>query len=484
MEPQEVLRDAESSVKGRRRSEAVEQINYLIESNALLGEGWLKVAHMALAIGESNSARQAADRYYRASGKTVDAAIKAAGIVAETGHLNDALKYVEKAARKDQANPALYHIVGTIKAQLGQLTEARENLSKVLSLSPHLGITWYTLASITDFSRVDAVYKKLVAAEQSIADKSDQNYALYCYAKAKAFADKGDYDAAERAINAGAKLFMHQQPFDIERNRQVVDKIIAANAADKLTQLPSSNTDTQRTTAILGLPRSGTTLLGQILTTHSEFAGAGEFAGIAAATLHLSNEDTYNFPAFMERHGEPQMAVDFMSDIYHSVAAQRFGETGRLVDKTFLLNRRFGIFKQLAPNAKAIYLRRDVNDVAWSCFKTPFRSGHPWSWHPQSIAEYIKSEHKLLEHWQSVYGDEILVIDYEQLVSEPKEMLVKICSHIGVEFEPSMLDFHRSSHPVLTSSLGQVHRELNDNAVKRSQNYERFVQAFRHYYDK
>jgi len=482
MEGMEVFKDAEAAVKGRRRSEAVQQLNYLIQTKPKLASTWLKTAQLALTIGEKSIATKAAELFGSEVGRSVDNDVKRAGIYAEAGDLKKALKLIEPLTKRDVPVPSIYHLVGTVKAQTGDLLGARTNLSKALALSPQLGITWYTIATVTDFNEQTGVFTKLVEAEKSFKSQTDRNFALYSYALGKAYADRREYEQSEAMYQRGAKIFIQLKPFDIQADTQDVNAIIRNFNSNALDDIPTSKLDYDRPVAVLGLPRSGTTLLGQMLASHPVFKGSAESNALTGATMHLSAENRVDFPSFMKRHGDAQMAIDYMSQVYQHITEESFSGNGKVVDKTLSLNRSFGIFSKILPRSKAIYISRNAEDIAWSCYKTPFRANYSWSWHPETIATHIKNELRLIEHWKELFPERILHITYEDLVKKPEQTLTEVCGFLNIEYDKKMLAFHKNDQAVLTSSVGQVHKPINQNSVNLSANYPEFSKVFQKFY--
>ncbi|MDP5141724.1 sulfotransferase [Rheinheimera baltica] len=458
-----------------KRTEAVALIAHFIEKAPALKADWLKVASLALRIGEITLAKQAADLFYGSCRKDINADIHYAGIYAEAGDLQNALKIIDPYIKENTALPSLQHLAGTVYAQLGQLGKARVSLIYALELAPYLGITWFTLASIVNFKEHPVLLQKLEQAYEQCAGQDLRNKQQFLYALGKAYDDVGYYDKAWQSYSAGASIIRSLSKYSPDTDTTEVEAIINNFTSGAQQLLPYSRSNCERGIAILGLPRSGTTLLGQMLSEHSKIAGAAEFNGIGAACFHLQSDNFLNFPAYIKQHGHAVGALDHIASVYQHVAKQYFPNDGFRVDKTLNLNRYFGIWAQAFPKGKAIYIRRNDENTAWSCFKTNFRSQAAWSWSANSIKSYISNERRLLEHWKTIYNARILEINYEDLVAEPELTLTKVCNHLGLEFEGSMLHFYKSKSPVYTSSVGQVHQPLEQSKIELSERYPQFL---------
>ena len=475
MSNQYTLVDVVTAVRCGKRVEAQALIAYFIDNNISLGAGWLQLAALAIRIGELQLARKAADLYYRQVERDADTDVRYAGLYAETGELIKAFDIIKPYIDQKYSLPSVYHMAGTIKAQLGELQQARLLLLEAIALAPHLGITWFTLANIVDFKQHKGLLERLelVCRETKSSDKLNNHFLNYALAKAQD--DCGAYKAAWQLYDRGADIMRSLKTFALQDDKAQVQSLKNHFNKDALNLIPSSRKQNINVVAILGLPRSGTTLLGQMLSRHSKVQGAGEMNAIAASCMHLQGENFHNFPAFIKAHGHPEAALEHIATVYQHVASQYFDGNGYIIDKSLNLNRCFGVFAQALPMAKAIYIRRNDEDTAWSCFRNHFRHQADWSWKPKDIASYIAHERSLLEHWKTLYCDRILEIQYEDLVATPEVVLRNLCQHLEWSYEPVMLEFYQSKSAVLTSSVGQVHQPLHAGRLGLARNYPAFL---------
>ncbi|NRQ42680.1 sulfotransferase [Rheinheimera sp. YQF-2] len=472
------LNDILCAVREGKRTEVHALIAHFIENKSDLKTDWLKVSVLALRIGDTNLAAQAADLFHRSCPKNAETDIQYAGLYAEIGDLDRALQVVTPYIVRKVALPSVYHLAGTVQAQQGKLKEARLNLLQALALAPQLGISWYTLASIVDFNQHPGLLQKMELAFSQLQANDQHNIQQFMYALAKAYSDRRDYNKAWEYYSAGAQIMAKLCKYSVDDDAKEIKCLVAGFTNSAMQQMSKSRSLYDRSIAVLGLPRSGTTLLGQMLSAHSKVKGAGEFNAIGVACMHLRGDNFTDFPSFIARHGHSVAALEHIANVYQQVAEQRYAGQGYIIDKSLNLNRHFGMWAQAMPKGKAIYISRNDEDTAWSCFKSNFRSQAGWSWSIPHIAAYIKNERQLLQHWQKLYADRILHICYEDLVSKPKEVLTKVCQHLDLQYEPSMLSFYENNGPVFTSSVGQVHQPLHQGNIGLSQHYPDFVSLF------
>lgn len=472
------LNDLLVAVRRGTRAESVAILNHFIENEEPLESDWIKCAALALRIGEIDKAKQAADLYRAVMPQTLRHLINYCGVYAEAGDLNRVLKLVEPQIKKDINDPNLFHLAGTVAAQLGHLDRAKYYLMHALKLAPQSGITWFTLSSITDFKKYPELLEKLEQALATIPAADEKNLQQFHYSLGKAYADVGRFEDSYNAYTQGAAIMQGVSRYSIENDQAFIADLIANHSAKALAQLPKAQTGYNRAVALLGLPRSGTTLLGQMLAKHSKIKGAAETNAIGHASMHLRNENFSDFPGFIAQHGDAQGAIDHIADVYAHVLNQQFSGNNLVVDKTIQLSRHLGIWAQALPQGRAVYIKRAPTDVAWSCFKSNFRSRADWSWSAGDIAAYMQHDEQLMNHWLAVMGERILTISYEELCHEPERVLREVCAHIGLAYEPHMLHFYKDNGPVFTSSVGQVHEPIHQKRIGLAANYPEFLAAY------
>lgn len=471
------LSDVQESMKARRRTETVEKIRYAIEKRLPLKTHWLMLAKMSLGLREVVLATECVDTMQQQTQRTVTTDIQRAGIYAEAGYLHRALATAEPLTLQQPDNPSIMHLCGTIRAQLGDFPVADQYFRQVIQLAPQLGISWLTLASFTDFSNDTELFQQLLDAADNYSEDAPVNWMHYHYAIGKALTDRKRLEDAFKAYEKGAALMAQQSRYQASFDKRFVTDLQTYFSKQGMKAVPESRVKYNRVIAVLGLPRSGTTLLGQILSNHSAVAGAAETGAFGQACAHLSSRDTMNFPAFMGRHGDAQAGIDMITQTYQELTDVRYPDHGYIVDKSLNLNRLFGIWMKAVPQGKAIYIRRKPEHIAWSCYKTAFRGGADWSWSKESIQTYIQNEISLLTHWEKCFPDRILTINYEELVTNTTEVMNKVYGHIGLEPEESAYSPKGSKNPVLTSSLGQVNEDISDESIKRAKAAEAIFNA-------
>lgn len=230
------------------------------------------------------------------------------------------------------------------------------------------------------------------------------------------------------------------------------DAIIAGGA--KLSPR-ASEPRSDRPIFLLGMPRSGTTLLQRILSAHKEVAGGGEFAGMGVATMDFRRAAASGETA----------TLDEVHSTYLHLLNERFGATGKIVDKSINNLYYADIIAGTFSNAPIILLERNARDVAWSCFRTCFNRGMHWSWALADIGAHLRAEQRLIEHWKSIMPERLIIVQYEALVREPRKVLPDLFARCGLEFSEHVYNFYQQKSAVMTASVAQVNKPLHAESI-------------------
>ncbi|TNE38018.1 MAG: hypothetical protein EP347_07020 [Alphaproteobacteria bacterium] len=467
------------ALQERNRGLAASHIRELLVRNAPLGDQWLLVAKLAVQIGERDLALQAADAFGWVDTQDPQRIVARAGFLAEVGNLKEALAWVEPLLETIGEDPILLHFCGTAYSQFGQLDEALDYLRRALDIEPLLGPTWLTLAALKTFTDEDPEYVELEELYVQMAAREPANRAPYLYALGKARSDIGDFPGAYEAYAKGAKLRKKQgAPFQFGAEARQVQEIISSLDRPALEALKPNYDQGSSTIFVLGWPRSGTTLLEQILTSHSRVSDGGELNLFGQAHLEVGGLSHEALSSFASHFEAPELAWQRISATYAYMLKQKFGSHSVLVDKSLNNARFLGSIYLTQPNAPIIWMDRNPADAAWSCFHTYFNQGLPWSWSFDEIGQYFRLERALMEHWQNVLGDKVLRVPYEELVSHPDTWIPRVLEHCFLPMESGVERFYETDRAVLTASVAQVRRPLSKLSIGASRPYHKWMQAF------
>ena len=454
-----VLKD----VKNQQRTLAAKTIQSLLDKDANLKKNWGGITRLAISIGEFKNAIKCSQKYLAISPKEPKRIIQAAAILAECREIAAAIELV-RPLLKDKNTPDILHFLGTAYSQIGNIDLAKKYLIALVKIAPKSAISWLTLAAIHHFSADDELYAQITSMQKQLKNDHSAQNAPYWFALGKASLDVKNEQQAFTYFSHACSLMHDKKAYDPKQHSQFIDDIITHQNAEYLTTLPSlSESDNCPPVFIVGLPRSGTTLLQQILSAHSAIGQGGELKYLSFSTAEIGQTKLNNLA---DNKQEDNLAILKKLQVdYQHLLAQQFSLNKPIVDKTLSLNHHLGLISKVFPSATIIRITRNPMDNAWSCFRNFFNQGLGWSYDLEDIAEFFHHENHLARHWQTLLGERILEISYEDLINKPETTLKRCLSHIGLTFETSMLSFYRNNALVQTASVGQVRKPINKASI-------------------
>jgi len=458
----DLLKEALQAFEARDRDRAAALLVQLDTLAPPLGESWGPASRLAFTLGEVSVAISAIRRHVALSPYDKDRRLAYGALLAGAGRIEGAMETTRAFLPHTTVDARLMLFIGTCRAQLGHNALALEDLRAGLSMAPNPVVTGALWLTIADLKRFEAGDPDIAAMERAAADPNASSALLY--ALAKAWDDAGEPDKAFAVYERGASLVRRQRPFSAETSRAFVDKVVASQTQAGLAALPKSEVHSDRPIFVLGLPRSGTTLVEQILVSHSGVMNGAELNLFGTATMALGDYSPEALAAFASRH-DADAAWTAMGQAYLHLLDERFGPDGKVVDKTLSHSRLVGVIHSILPKARFIWLRRDPGDTALSCFRSHFAEGVNWSWSMADIGRHFADEDRLYAHWTSLYPDAILTVPYEALVAEPDAWINRILDHCGLAFEAPVRHFHLTQRPVATTSANQVRQPIHGRSV-------------------
>jgi tetratricopeptide (TPR) repeat protein len=443
--------------------------------------------NLASALGEKERYEEAVARYETAlclNPRCAEAHNGLGFIRHEQGRDEEAKKHYQTALEiKPDFAPA-YSNLGSLLEELNDLQGAEEAFRAALRHEPnHAGAR----AQLATLLRGKIPDEDLEAMQHMLdqGDLLDGKRAVLHFGLAQALDARKRYDeAAEHLRQANALALAawkkRGESYDPGKHTEFVSEMLATCTPAFFERVRGLGLDSERPVFIVGLPRSGTTLIEQVLASHSQVFGAGE--------LRFAREDFESLPAVMCSHQPegPAMASDpamaylgrLDREAIHTVAGRHLERLAalnstalRVVDKMPDNYMYLGMLAALFPKAKFIHCRRDLRDVAVSCWMTNFRQIR-WANDLDHIASRFREYQRLMEHWRTTLPVPLLHIDYEETVVDLESVARRLLAWCGLEWEPACLDFHQTKRPVRTASVTQVREPIYTRSVARWKNYE------------
>jgi tetratricopeptide (TPR) repeat protein len=397
-------------------------------------------------------------------------------LIQEEGRLAEARECYETALRLNPNFPPANISLGGLHEELGELEAAESRFRKALELSPGHTVALARLATLLR-GKVSEAELALIRDRLSDSAVAGPAAATLLFALAHVLDERGDYDAAARALReanslALANLERKHQKYSPAEHEKFVNNVFNIFQPEFFARVKGMGLETRRPVFIVGLPRSGTTLLEQVLASHSQVFGAGE--------QPLGRQDFELIPGQMNRVGDHPFACLADAQVgttlrpiaqRHEDRLRELGKSAaRVVDKMPDNYMYVGLLAVLFPSATFIHCRRDLRDVAVSCWMTNFRS-IKWANDPEHIASRFDQYLRLMDHWRSVLPATIHEVAYEETVDDLERVARRLIAACGLEWEPACLDYHKTRRPVRTASVTQVRQPVYRKSVARWRNY-------------
>ena len=449
-------------------------VERLVELRAPMGDQWQALANLVLSNGELSLADKAMDMFVEARRGEPTAQYQKAALLEQSGKLREAYELM-CALPGSLPNPAANAFSrGTAALFLGEVAEARRQLERAVRLQPQSGAAWLSLAMSLDFAKQSEWADRVIAAERGMAGAPPAQQAPYYYAKGKAHAETGDFALAFAAFSRGGREMRSISPYERDADRRDAEETMRGYSAEGLDAIARrQRVPTSRSIFVTGLPRSGTTLIEQILTSHSTVSDGGEINRLPLLAREIKGHTFATLRHYAEGHD-----IAGAAHLWHHWLDERFPGSARIVDKTLNTTRLVGLPAALLPEAPLIWLTRDPLDRAWSCFRTFFTVSMPWSYDLEDIAFHFRVEDELLRRWREILGERLLVVPYEALIATPELWVRRILSHCGLDEEPAVFASHETDRTVTTASVMQVRRPLNREGIRSAEPYREFLQPF------
>ncbi|HZU38634.1 MAG TPA: sulfotransferase, partial [Gemmataceae bacterium] len=256
--------------------------------------------------------------------------------------------------------------------------------------------------------------------------------------------------------------------FDAAAHAQLIDEMIALFTPAYFQRVQGFGISSALPVFIVGMPRSGTTLVEQILSCHPKVFGAGELPNLGRLATRLPAQLGGSYPECLSRL-DPARARE-MAETYLERITSLGGSAERVTDKMMELSLHLGFVATLFPNARVIYCGRDPRDVCLSCFFQYFR-GLNFTWDLEDLGRYYRDRERLLAHWRVVLPLPILEVGYEDLVAHQEAVSRRLVAFCGLEWDERCLSFHQNPRPVKTSSVLQVRQPIYTSSVGRWRQY-------------
>lgn len=394
-----------------------------------------------------------------------------AATLGRLGNFEEGIAMYEMVLRQAPDRPGVWTSYAHMLKTVGRLEEGIAAYRKAIDLRPTLGEAWWSLANLktVKFTNedVDAMERALASAGLGEEDRFHLDFAL-----GKAMHDAGRTDEAFAHYSRANALRLKLHPYAPRDVSKFVDESIATFTAEALLKR-SSGSHSAEPIFIVGMPRSGSTLLEQVLSSHSLVEGTSELQDI---------------PILARRSGDyPQMALDLSEEERRTLGEEYLKRTSvqRRTDRPFFIDKLpnnwmyVPFIHLILPNAKIIDARRHPIACCYSNFRQHFARGQSWTYDLEHLGHFYADYVRMMEHVDTVLPGRVHRVIYERMVDDTEKEVRALLGFCGLEFEPACLEFYKTERAVRTPSSEQVRRPIYRDSTEEWRPYEKYLEPLK-----
>ncbi len=389
------------------------------------------------------------------------------------GDYDDALAIYEAVLERMADNPQVHLVRGHALKTVGRPDDAIASYREAARLRPHFGDAWWSLANLKTYRFAEDELQRMRDEQERPGLPVADRYHL-CFALGKALEDRGEYDEAFSYYERGNRLKRQETRYSADRTRAEFERQMRVCTPALFERHAGSGCPAPDPIFIVGLPRAGSTLLEQILASHSQVDGTLELPNILATAHRLRGRRRRS-----EEPLYPDNLWDLSADQLRQLGEKYLEDTAIyrqgapfFTDKMPNNFRHLGLIRLILPNARIIDARRHPMACCFSGYKQLFAEGQEFTYGLEQIGRYYRDYVELMEHWERVMPGRILRVHHEAVVEDLEREVRRLLDFCGLEFEPACLDFHKTDRVVRTASSEQVRQPLNTGGLEQWRAFE------------
>ncbi|NQZ20856.1 MAG: sulfotransferase [Colwellia sp.] len=434
--------------------------------------------NLLLRLGKYKTAEQQVEKLLTEQPDNLSFQVTKANVLTGLGKVEQAIILFEQAIAQNKEIAGFHLQLGHALKAKGDIEKAVAAYQQAYLVKPSYGDAFWSLANTKTYQFSDAEIGQM-QAQQDDSDLALVDKIQFYFATGKAFEDRQEYSQAFQAYEQGNKLQHDHNGFDINKTEQQVAEQIKHCTRELFATRGQLGLNSPDPIFIVGLPRAGSTLLEQILASHSQVDGTMELHNILglASRLRGKSQNSAN-----KESQYPKNLAEINPDYF-----QRFGQ--QFIDETRVYREQaplfidkmpnnflhLGLIKLILPNAKIIDARRSPMACCFSGFKQLFAEGQDFSYKLEDIGRYYQAYLKLMSHWNDVLPDFVLTVNHENVVDDLETQVRRMLDFCGLPFEQSCLDFHKTKRNIKTPSSEQVRQPIYKSATEQWKHFEPYL---------
>ena len=435
-------------------------------------EWLLQRVECLLAMNEVAAARATAEQLnaHLFDGAGVSAAF--AHSLSRLGMFEAARRHYLQAIELDPGESQYYYNLATVERILGNIRAAHEAVTRCIELRPDDDEAHLLRAGLVTQSGESNNVNALLAAFAR-ADGQARRQVKICFALAKELEDIGDYPRSFEFLSKGASLRRSNMMYEPRKDLDAIENIQKTYTQDLFDGRIEGHINAEAI-FVIGMPRTGTTLVERILTSHSVVYSAGERQTFSLELVkhckQIGGEESRNPTDLVSLSASIDFAA--LGEDYIAGTRPDTGATAHFVDKLPLNFLYAGLIHLALPKAKIVLLERDPMDTCFAVYKNLFDGVYPFSYDLQEMGNYYVAYRQLIDHWHAVMPDVMHVVTYEELATKPKSVIEDLLSYCGLSWEDACLKFYESTNQSLNSKVTPVQANIFRSSIGKWRNYE------------
>ena len=368
-------------------------------------------------------------------------------------------------------SPRVHLSLGHVYKTMGEIENSIDSYKNTIVQNKLSGEAYWSLANLKTYSFSE---KEIKVMEETLkADMSDIERSQMHFALGKAYEVKKDFDSSFNNYFKGNELKKGLTKYSSNDTTDNTKRILDFFNLENIRDFRKSLTVNQDPIFVLGMPRSGSTLVDQIISSHSQVDGTQELPNIIKIASELNSYNHNTYPEILKELDElklTEMGKNYLSETTWARKSAPF-----FIDKMPNNFIHIGLIKTILPNAKIIDTRRDPMDTCFSCYKQFFARGQLFTYSLEDLGNYYTDYIKAMNHWHNLYGKDIYTVHYDNVINKTEETIRELIDYCELPFEKECLEFYNSSRPVKTPSAEQVRQPIYKSGLNYWKNYEKHL---------
>ena len=368
-------------------------------------------------------------------------------------------------------SPRVHLSLGHVYKTMGEIDNSIDSYKNTILQNNLSGEAYWSLANLKTYSFSENEIKDMedtLKGDMSDIERSQMHFAL-----GKAYEVKKDFDKSFKNYYEGNKVKKGLIKYSSNDTTDNTKRILNFFNKENIQKLAKSSTGDPDPIFVLGMPRSGSTLVDQIISSHSKVDGTQELPNIIKIAAELNTNNQNNYPEVLKELDESKLSN--LGKDYISETAWARDSAPFFIDKMPNNFIHIGLIKTILPNAKIIDTRRDPMDTCFSCFKQFFARGQLFTYSLEDLGNYYIDYIRAMNHWHNIYGKDIYTVHYDNVINETEETIRELIDYCELPFEKECLEFYNSSRPVKTPSAEQVRQPIYKSGLNYWKNYEKHL---------